>query len=208
MATINTLTPSQREAVAQTLADGGNVSQVARMVGNNPMHGEQNKAIVNDPKIQSRAVELVKTKFERRAITADRVMTEISRLAFASAKDMFDPATGRPLAIHEMDDDTAATVVGFDMETRMEGRGDAATPYTVTKVKRGDKLGALTLLAKHFKLVNDDEGINALAGALADRLNAAKRRVLVQQVDDVYDEAVPLPAPTPPPGDDDEQTLW
>lgn len=209
------LTPAEREKVAQILAGNGNVSAVAEAIGIPKNDKRQLDKHVNNPLVQRRAQELIRTKFERRNITGDRVMTELARLAFASAKDMFDPETGRMLQIHEMDDDTAATVVGFDTEIRTEGRGDAAKEYTVVKVKRGDKLGALTILAKHFKLVNDDDGVNALAGALADRLNAAKKRVLpAEDVTDVEDKATIVPAipveaaPTQPQGDDDEMELW
>ncbi len=172
------LSPAECEKVAQLLADNGtNRKKVGQAIGYHGTEGPLIDRHINDPRVQKRAQELIRTKFERRNITGDRVMTELARLAFASAKDMFDPETGRMLSIHEMDDDTAATVVGFDVEERLEGRGDAATPYTVKKVRRGDKLGALTILAKHFKLVNDNDGVNALAGALADRLNAAKKRI-------------------------------
>lgn len=225
-----TRSAADKETVAQVVASGISLREAADTLG------VSRPAVYNrvkeDTAIQARAQELIRTKFERRNITGDRVMTELARLAFASAKDMFDPATGKMLSIHEMDDDTAATVVGFDVEERQEGKGDAATPYTVTKVRRGDKLGALTILAKHFKLVNDSDGVNALAGALADRLNAAKRRIapLEDPEDARIIEPVAIPrqeherepwaeepeyrprpqvqaTPTSQ-GDDDEETLW
>lgn len=199
------LTPAEVEKTAQILAGNGNVSKVADALGIPRSDGRQLDKHINNRKVQVRAQELIRTKFERRNITGDRVMTELARLAFASAKDMFDPTTNKLLEIHDMDDDTAATIVGFEVEERFEGRGDAATPYTVKKVKRGDKLGALTILAKHFKLVSDNDGVNALAGALADRLNAAKKRVMpVDDITDVPDpdfDPQPLPsvlAPVPP----------
>lgn len=192
------LTAAEREKIAQILAGNGNLSAVADVLGIPRTQGTVLQRHMNNSAVQKRAMELVQTKFARNAITGDRVMTELARLAFATAKDMFDPETGRMLQIHEMDDDTAATVVGFDVETRYKGRGEDAEEYTVTKVKRGDKLGALTILAKHFKLVNDNDGVNALAGALADRLNAAKKRVLSAQPDGTYAEE-PEPDPLPEP---------
>ena len=185
------LSRAEVDKVSQMLALGDcNRSEIARALGMNPQQGALTNRLIADPRVQKKARELVVTRFERANISADRVMTEIARLAFASAKDMFDPQTGRLLGIHEMDDDTAATVVGFDVEERETRDG---TPYTVKKVKRGDKLGALTLLAKHFKLVNDNDGINAYAQSLADRLNAAKKRTLQQGADGVYGEPEALP---------------
>ena len=47
------------------------------------------------------------------------------------------------------------------------------------KVRRFDKNPALNTLAKHFKLVGDEgDGVNALASALADRLQSARKRAL------------------------------
>lgn len=231
------ITAADREHAAQVLAGTGSRKSLADSLGGGGIrsNGPIVNRVIEDPLVQARAQELIRTKFERRNITGDRVMTELARLAFASAKDMFDPKTGEMLSIHDMDDDTAATVVAFDVEERLEGRGDAATPYKVKKVRRGDKLGALTILAKHFKLVNDSDGVNALAGALADRLNAAKKRVTpLQDPEDAriimpraleesahssipdqhwVEEAehhTPLPAQVSPAldGDDDEETLW
>lgn len=194
------LTSAEVEKVSRMLALGDcNRSEIARALGMNPQQGALTNRLISDPRVQKKAKEMVITRFERANISADRVMTEIARLAFSNAKDLFDD-TGKLLGIHEMSDDAAATIVGFDVEERETRDG---VPYTVKKVKRGDKLGALTLLAKHFKLVNDNEGINAYAQSLADRLNAAKKRVLQPGADGVYgeQEALPHEAFEPLPGE-------
>lgn len=184
------LTTAEVQKVATLIAMGDcSRSDVARALGLSPWDSRTTQNLMLDPRVQKKAKEMVITRFERANISADRVMTEIARLAFSNAKDLFDDK-GRLLGIHEMSDDAAATIVGFDVEERETRDG---TPYTVKKVKRGDKLGALTLLAKHFKLVNDNEGINAYAQSLADRLNAAKKRVLQPGADGVYGEQEALP---------------
>ena len=105
-----------------------------------------------------------------------------------------------------------------EAQIALRGHAAAHAEAGAKKVKRGDKLGALTLLAKHFKLVSDNDGVNALAGALADRLNAAKQRVqLVEEVpyEEIENEpelpAEAAPLTIQPPnlqGADDEQELW
>ena len=46
------------------------------------------------------------------------------------------------------------------------------------KIKRYDKNPALSILARHFKIVdNEGDGLNALANVLAERLQDARRRV-------------------------------
>ena len=142
------------------------------------------------PEVQQRAAEIVRTRFLRNEITADRVMTELARVAFSTAKDLFDKE-GNLTPIQDMEDDAASTIVGFDVESR-PGRGKNATSTTITKVRRADKMAALGILAKHFKIVAaETDGVNALASALADRLDAAKRRIPVPQ--DVQDANIIQP---------------
>lgn len=79
-------------------------------------------------------------------ITAERVLLERARLAFFDPRKLFD-AKGKPLAIHQLDEDTAAIVAGFDLE-----RGKLA------KVKLADKNSSLTALEKHLGLYKDGDG--------------------------------------------------
>ena len=73
---------------------------------------------------------------------------------------------------------------------------------------------ALTLFAKHFKLVDTEgEGVNALAAALADRLQAGRRRAYgappPRHSPDVEDARIitPTPIASQPQETSDEQ-LW
>lgn len=96
--------------------------------------------------------------------------------------------SGRLKPIRELDDDTAATIAGVEVETRYERDGteiDLATgeekprfvAVQTAKVKRYDKNPALSILARHFKIVDSEgDGLNALANVLADRLQEARRR--------------------------------
>ena len=62
------------------------------------------------------------------------------------------------------------------------GWGFDAPPTTVVKIRRHDKMAALKILAQHFKIIGEDnDGVNQLANALADRLNAAKKRILTAE---------------------------
>jgi protein-tyrosine-phosphatase len=75
----------------------------------------------------------------------------------------------------ERTDDAAATIASVEEESHMEGRGDSAELVRTKKVKRVDKLGALGILARHQKIIGEvGDGVNELANALADRLNATK----------------------------------
>ena len=131
--------------------------------------------------IRTRVRELWGDAMENAGAGPERVIQELCRVAFASARDLYNPETGLPLAPHELTDDVAATIAGIETETRWEKDGsdlDApATPVVTTKYKRVDKMAALTLLAKHFKVVGDEgQAQSAMAGVLAEALAAGRRR--------------------------------
>jgi phage terminase small subunit len=148
------------------------------------------------PEVKARCRELNERQLRRRDISAERTLHELARVSFSDIRKIVDPDTGQLRPPNEWDDDTAASIASFTVETRKERDGsevDLATgemtprfiSVTTTKIRRYDKVPALGILAKHFKLVNDEgDGVNALASALSDRLNAAKR-------------ALPLPPPQP-----------
>jgi hypothetical protein len=112
-------------------------------------------------------------------ITAGKVMHAIGRIAFADIRRAFDDQGGM-VPINQLDDDTAMAISSVDVETKVE-RTQAQGMRSVTSVKKlrmSDRMSALTLLAKHFKLVGDEgDGVNAIASALADRLDQAQKRM-------------------------------
>ena len=111
-------------------------------------------------------------------VTAQRVMLELARVAFSDIRKIVDPVTGNLVPIQDLDIDTAAGISGIDVETRYEKDGESVTRVAVAKVRRYDKTPALAILARHFKIIGDDDasGVNALANALADRLKLARER--------------------------------
>jgi phage terminase small subunit len=87
----------------------------------------------------------------RTEITQDRVLKEYARIAFLDPRKLFD-GTGRPLSIHELDDDTAAAIAGLDVcqvGNSEVGVGD------VLKYKLADKKGALDSVARHLGMFVD-----------------------------------------------------
>lgn len=183
--------------------------------------------LLKDPRIAKRIQEIQAAEFQDLGITAERVKEELARVAFASAAGLFDEE-GRLIPVHELPDDVAATITGIDVEVQQKMRKDddgnlVAEDVVTKKIKRADKMAALALLARHFKIVGaEDDGVNQLATALADRLNRAKRRMgedfPLEEVDDArYVERVPE-RPTAaeeariivsaPPAAEPEPNLW
>ena len=74
-------------------------------------------------------------------------MRETAKLAFFDIRKMFGK-DGKPLNISELDADTAAALVGLDVQDVADNDGDYVG--FVKKYKMADKLKALELLGKHL----------------------------------------------------------
>lgn len=117
---------------------------------------------------------------EKLDLTAERVLREIARLAFFDIRKLVDN-TGKPLPLSELDDDTAAAIVGLDVANI--GNSDVGVGE-VLKFKLADKKGALEMAAKHLRLLTDKVEVTGKDGAPLETLsNEAARRVafLLQQ---------------------------
>lgn len=126
--------------------------------------------------VRARIAELLEQRHRELDISGRRVMQELAAIAFAKVSDIYDP-DGDLISPYMLPDHTAAAISGIDIETRFEGRGEDAVPVTIRKYRFHDKNAALGVLAKHFKIVGSDEdGVNALASVLADKLKAARER--------------------------------
>jgi phage terminase small subunit len=81
-------------------------------------------------------------------LTVDRTRREIARIAYFDPRKMF-AADGRPLGIHELDDDTAAVIAGLEVVEAYEGTGpDRVMVGHIKKWKLADKNSALDKAAK------------------------------------------------------------
>jgi phage terminase small subunit len=130
----------------------------------------------NHPAVKARISELMTLQFAALQVDALQVKEQLARVAFGDIRNLFD-ANGDLRPIHELDDDTAACISAIDVEYRSQGPD--MPPVKVVKVRRHDAMAAVKILAQHFKIIGEDnDGVNQLANALADRLNAAKRRIL------------------------------
>ncbi len=190
------LSDFRREIFAQHfVANGFNSVKAARAAG---YVGSASSAagVRRHPEVEERIRELLADQMAELQVDAMSVKRQIARIAFADPRALFDEH-GNLIPIHDLDDDTAATISGIEVEVRKDAEGNHVS--NIVKIKRHSSLDALVFLGKHFKLVGDDnDGVNAFANALADRLNAAKRRVAGRAVDDatqdIEDAAIIEPA--------------
>lgn len=172
------LANEKREAFCRHYVASWDIGTAARAAGYKEQTG---RMLACEPDVAYRISELSEMLLKKQDITAERVMLELARVGFSDIRKIVG-SDGRLLPLTELDDDIAASIAGVEVEHRMEAEKDLATgetrftPVVTTKIKKSDKVAALNILAKHFKLVGDEgDGVNALASALADRLNTAKR---------------------------------
>ena len=86
---------------------------------------------------------------EKTDITAERVLVELSRLAFLDIRKAYRK-DGSLKAITEMDDDTVAAIAGFDVT---ESVSSGEVTGVLKKIKLSDKSRALELIMRHLGML-------------------------------------------------------
>lgn len=90
-------------------------------------------------------------------VSAERTLLEISRVAFQDAR-MFFHEDGSLIPIHGLSDDAAAVIAGFEIEELFEHEDGVKNKIgQLKKIKRFDKMKALELLAKYYKLIDGND---------------------------------------------------
>lgn len=162
-ARVDGLLPKQAKFVAEYLISG-NATQAALAAGYSPktahVIGQENlKKPVIASLLQAKNTEIAARQDERLAameLTKERVQREIARIAFFDARKMF-AQDGTPLAITELDDDTAACIVGLDVLEEWVGHGeDRVLVGHVKKYKIANKNVALDQASKILGMYEKD----------------------------------------------------
>ncbi len=105
--------------------------------------------------IQARLATLKAEQNKRLDFSADRVLLELARIAFADQSQCFDEE-GNLLKFKQMPEDIRRALAGMEVFEEFEGAGRERVHVGNTKkVKSWDKVKALELLGKHHKLFTD-----------------------------------------------------
>lgn len=173
---VDGLLPKQAKFVREYLISG-NATQAALAAGYSAKTaykiGSEN---LRKPQIASlleqKQSEIAARQDERLAameLTRERVQREIARIAFFDARKMFGP-DGTPLAITELDDDTAACIVGLDVLEEWQGTGENRVLVGhVKKYKIANKNVALDQASKILGMYekDNDQKANPILAMLA-----------------------------------------
>ena len=152
------LTVKQERFVEEYLVDL-NATQAAIRAGYSSKTayaiGQQN---MKKLEIQTAIQEAMDKRSKRVEVTQDRVLLEYARLAFFDPRKLF-MENGKPKDINQLDDDTAAALVGLDVLEEYEGAGESREFVGYTKkYKLANKLGALDSLGKHLGMFDGRSG--------------------------------------------------
>jgi len=150
------LTPKQ-EKFAQVVASGKSQADAYRAAFDCAKSKPETiqahaSRLMADAKVSARVKALRGMIADRLAISNERVLREIARLALFDPRSLFRE-DGTPKPINELDDDTAAAIAGLDVLEEFEGSGkDRVFIGYTKKYKIADKNAALEKLAKHLGL--------------------------------------------------------
>lgn len=141
------LTDKQKRFVSEYLIDLNATAAAKRAGYSEKTACEQAARLLANVKVQEAVQKGKKEIQERTEITQDMVIRETAKLAFFDIRKMFGK-DGKPLDISELDDDTAAALVGLDVQDVKDADSGDFLGY-VKRYKMADKLKALELLGKH-----------------------------------------------------------
>ncbi len=141
----------RRERFVQEFLVDLNATQAAIRAGYSPKTAsEQGARLLTNVRVRSAINTEKKARTERTAISADRVLRELARLAFADLRQAVEwgPASIRLKASTGLDDDTAAAIA--EVTKTKDG----------LRVKLHPKLPALEMLARHLALYEIDSRVD------------------------------------------------
>lgn len=149
------LKPRQRRFVEEYLVDM-NAKKAAIRAGYSESYAVSTaySQLMRNPEVQKAIEAELAERAHRTHITADRVVQELSRIAFFDPRRLF-AEDGSPLPIGELDADTAAAVSALDLRQQEDG--------VTLRLRVCDKLRALELLVRHLGMdrAADGEGEGA-----------------------------------------------
>ena len=144
-----------------------NGNQAALRAGYAPKGRNTASRLLANPDVQAAIAGRSQRLFARVELSAERVLDEIARVAFADLQGLYR-GDGTLKDITEIDDDTLA---GMAVDTVETPRG------RFVRLRRLDKLAALALLGRHFKLFTDSVEIG-MTEDLAQAIGRSRARAL------------------------------
>ena len=145
------------------VANKFNGAEAARRAGYAEKHAKYRaRELLEKPEVREAIAELINNVAERVEVSAERTITEISHYAYLDPRRCFNEK-GEPLELHEMDEEVARAIAGYEVTTDKDGN-------RTVKIKFIDKKGGNDQLGRYFKLFTDirEENINVTIENMTD----------------------------------------
>lgn len=170
------LNKKQAEFVRQFLIDL-NAAQAYIRAGYSPKFASsQAFKLMQKTHVTAAVQKAMDERAAKTGVTAERVLEEISKLAFSDVRKIFD-SEGRLIPVTQLPPDMAASVSSVKVVTSRIPKTDPVEVEYTSEIKFWDKKGSLELLGKHLKLFTDKvEHSGNLKVGLAERIRAARER--------------------------------
>jgi|SRR5208282_3260351 len=149
------LTPRQARFVEEYLIDL-NGRQAAIRAGYSPNAAEvQASRLIRNAKVTAAVNDAMQERSKRTGITADRVVTELARLAFSNISDFIEMRSDGSVHIDlsRATRDRAAALHEVTVDEYTEGRGEVGRKVRRIRIRLHDKKNALDALARHLGMV-------------------------------------------------------
>jgi len=172
------LQPQHEAFCLHMVARPHNAAAAAIAAGFAPKSAKQRAHLfMRDPLILARIKVLIEEKHKALHMDVDEILARAAMLARVDVRALFDE-NGLMRKLTDLEEEHSVAIAGVEVTETYTGTGKKREKTgEVKRVKLRDPLPAIRLLAEHKKLVrNADEGVNALASAIADRLKAARER--------------------------------
>lgn len=147
------MTPKHALFVAEYLKDL-NATQAAIRSGYSKKTARQQASdLLTNPAIETAIQAGLAKRLQKAELTADRVLEEMRRLAFADIRRLFDEH-GDLKPLHTLSAEDAAAIASIEVVKKNLAAGDNHVDI-IHKVKAWDKTKALDMLGKHFNLLTE-----------------------------------------------------
>jgi phage terminase small subunit len=112
--------------------------------------------LLRNAKVSKLIDDLTAERAKKLGLTADRVLEELSRMAFSNMLDYVTVKDGDAYVdLSKLTREQASAIQEITVDEYTEGRGEQARQVKRTRFKLADKRGSLELIGKHLKIFTD-----------------------------------------------------
>ena len=183
------LTSKQSRFVEEYLIDL-NGKQAAVRTGYSAKSAEvQASRLLRNTVVQAALGEAMQARSQRTEVTADRVVAELAKLAFADMRDYW-PRPGETIDLHRLDEDRTAAVEEISISETVDPAG---VLHRRTRLKLHDKKRALDSLARHLGMFVNRQVAESSFEHRVRNMTSEERLALIDEIMERGKKYLPLP---------------